>query len=57
MHGAWYSLEQIINVIVDNSMSETFNSWILNARLKSMLEEIRVQVMETIVSMRQFANA
>ena len=40
-------------------MIEAFNGWILNARLKSiitMLEEIMVQVMERIATMRQFAE-
>ncbi|XP_070025425.1 uncharacterized protein [Nicotiana sylvestris] len=44
---------------VENNMSETFNSWILSARHKSfitMLEEIRVKVMERMTTMREFAT-
>ena len=43
--------------ILENNMTEAFNGWILNARMKSshtMLEEIKVQVMERIATMRQF---
>ncbi|XP_075074387.1 uncharacterized protein LOC142161992 [Nicotiana tabacum] len=44
---------------VENNMCETFNNWILSARHKSiitMLEEIRVKVMERITTMREFAT-
>ncbi|XP_070023429.1 uncharacterized protein LOC142174680 [Nicotiana tabacum] len=44
---------------VENNMCETFNSWILSARHKSiiaMLEEIRVKVMERMTTMREFAT-
>ncbi|KAG5569687.1 hypothetical protein H5410_059453 [Solanum commersonii] len=45
--------------IVKNNMCETFNSWILAARFKSiitMLEEIRVKVMERMTQMREFSE-
>ncbi|XP_049394654.1 uncharacterized protein LOC125858935 [Solanum stenotomum] len=45
--------------IVENNMCETFNSWILAARFKSiitMLEEIRVKVMERMTQMREFSE-
>ncbi|XVF43695.1 hypothetical protein PTKIN_Ptkin02bG0061300 [Pterospermum kingtungense] len=45
--------------IVDNNMREAFNSILVNARQKSiitMLEEIRVFVMEKIVEKREFVN-
>ncbi|WCJ40102.1 hypothetical protein M5689_021033 [Euphorbia peplus] len=45
--------------VVDNNMSETFNGWILAAMHKSiitMLEEIRVQVMNKIHKLREFAS-
>nr|XP_009772176.1 PREDICTED: uncharacterized protein LOC104222632 [Nicotiana sylvestris] len=44
---------------VENNMCETFNSWILSARHKSiitMLEEIRVKVMERMTTMREFST-
>ncbi|XP_019240445.1 PREDICTED: uncharacterized protein LOC109220426 [Nicotiana attenuata] len=44
---------------VENNMCETFNSWILSARHNSiitMLEEIRVKVMERMTAMREFAT-
>ena len=40
-------------------MTEAFNGWILNARMKlihTILEEIKVQVMERIATLRQFAE-
>ncbi|KAM3399092.1 hypothetical protein P3S68_002608 [Capsicum galapagoense] len=43
--------------VVENNMCETFNSWILAARFKTiitMLEEIRCKVMEKINQMRDF---
>ncbi|XVF45867.1 hypothetical protein PTKIN_Ptkin02bG0241900 [Pterospermum kingtungense] len=45
--------------IVDNNMCEAFNSILVNARQKSiitMLEEIRIFVMEKIVEKREFVN-
>ncbi|KAG5610990.1 hypothetical protein H5410_022271 [Solanum commersonii] len=45
--------------IVENNMSETFNSWIVSPRHKSiitMLEEIRHKIMNRHVDMRRFAN-
>ncbi|XP_059306965.1 uncharacterized protein LOC132058500 [Lycium ferocissimum] len=45
--------------VVENNMCETFNSWILVARHKSiitMLEEIRHKVMTRHVEMRRFAE-
>ncbi|KAG5581486.1 hypothetical protein H5410_052113 [Solanum commersonii] len=45
--------------ILENNMCETFNSWILATRFKSiiiMLEEIRVQVMERMTQMREFSE-
>ncbi|XP_059306282.1 uncharacterized protein LOC132057682 [Lycium ferocissimum] len=45
--------------VVENNMCETFNSWILAARHKSiitMLEEIRHKVMNRHVEMRRFAE-
>lgn len=45
--------------IVENNMSETFNSWILAARHKSiitMLEEIRHKLMNRHVDMINFAK-
>jgi len=45
--------------VVENNMCETFNSWILGARFKSiitMLEEIRVKVMERMNHMREFSE-
>ncbi|XP_049378178.1 uncharacterized protein LOC125842948 [Solanum stenotomum] len=45
--------------IVENNMCETFNSWILTARFKSiitMLEEITVKVMERMTQMREFSE-
>lgn len=45
--------------IVENNMSETFNSWIVGPRHKSiitMLEEIRHKIMNRHVDMRRFAN-
>ncbi|XP_059301891.1 uncharacterized protein LOC132053805 [Lycium ferocissimum] len=45
--------------VVENNMCETFNSWILAARHKSiitMLEEIRHKVMTRHVEMRRFAE-
>ncbi|XP_019240468.1 PREDICTED: uncharacterized protein LOC109220453 [Nicotiana attenuata] len=44
---------------VENNMCETFNSWILSARHKSiitMLEEIKVKVIERMITMREFAT-
>jgi len=44
---------------LENNMTEAFNGWILNTRMKSIhtiLEEIRVQVMERIATMRQFTE-
>lgn len=44
---------------VDNNMAESFNAWILAARHKtivSMLEEIRIEVMNIIAKMRTFAT-
>ncbi|GAV79357.1 hypothetical protein CFOL_v3_22822, partial [Cephalotus follicularis] len=41
--------------IVDNNMTETFNRWILDARIKSivqMLQDIRRQVMERMPTKR-----
>ena len=43
---------QFKNLMVDNNFTESFNSWILEARHKSiikMLEEIRVKVMNMLV--------
>lgn len=45
--------------IVDNNMTEAFNGWVLEARCKSiisMLEQIRVMVMNRIRVMREFAQ-
>jgi len=45
--------------VVENNMCETFNSWILAARHKSiitMLEEIRIKCMERMNSMREFSG-
>ncbi|XP_019260866.1 PREDICTED: uncharacterized protein LOC109238840 [Nicotiana attenuata] len=45
--------------VVENNMCETFNSWILAARHKSiitMLEEIRIKCMERMNSMREFSE-
>ncbi|XP_015160823.1 uncharacterized protein [Solanum tuberosum] len=45
--------------IVENNMCETFNSWILAARHKSiitMLEEIRHKIMDRNVEMRKFVD-
>ncbi|KAL3358819.1 hypothetical protein AABB24_015751 [Solanum stoloniferum] len=45
--------------IVENNMSETFNSWIVGPIHKSiitMLEEIRHKIMNRHVDMRRFAN-
>ncbi|XP_009789750.2 uncharacterized protein [Nicotiana sylvestris] len=45
--------------IIDNNMCETFNAWILAARHKTiitMLEEIRVKMMERIGKLREFAD-
>ncbi|WCJ29566.1 hypothetical protein M5689_011192 [Euphorbia peplus] len=45
--------------VVDNNMFETFNGWIFAARHKTiinMLEEIKVQVMNRIHQLRDFAN-
>ncbi|XP_019253979.1 PREDICTED: uncharacterized protein LOC109232679 [Nicotiana attenuata] len=45
--------------VVENNMCETFNSWILAARHKSiitMLEEIRIKCMERMNSMREFSK-
>ncbi|XP_018633592.2 uncharacterized protein [Nicotiana tomentosiformis] len=44
---------------VDNNMCESFNTWILGPRHKtiiSMLEEIRVKVMSRVAKMREFAE-
>nr|XP_016505588.1 PREDICTED: uncharacterized protein LOC107823465 [Nicotiana tabacum] len=44
---------------VDNNMAECFNNWILAARQKTiitMLEEIRVKMMNRIAQLRQFGN-
>ncbi|XP_075087903.1 uncharacterized protein LOC142169864 [Nicotiana tabacum] len=44
---------------VENNMCETFNNWIMSARHKSiitMLEEIRVKVIERITTMREFST-
>ncbi|XP_070010328.1 uncharacterized protein LOC142163999 [Nicotiana tabacum] len=45
--------------IIDNNICETFNAWILAARHKTiitMLEEIRVKMMERIGMLREFAD-
>ncbi|WMV16679.1 hypothetical protein MTR67_010064 [Solanum verrucosum] len=45
--------------VVENNMCETFNSWILAARHKSiitMLEEIRHKIMDRNVEMRKFVD-
>ena len=45
--------------VVENNMTETFNGWILEARHKSiytMLDAIRVKLMERIRVMREWAN-
>lgn len=45
--------------IVDNNMAESFNGWILHIRTKlviTMLEEIRVIVMNRIREKRDFAS-
>ncbi|XP_050238220.1 uncharacterized protein LOC126687706 [Mercurialis annua] len=45
--------------IVENNMCETFNGWILQARhltVITMLEEIRVKIMNRIRVMREFAE-
>nr|XP_016461892.1 PREDICTED: uncharacterized protein LOC107785169 [Nicotiana tabacum] len=45
--------------IIDNNMCETFNAWILADRHKTiitMLEEIRVKMMERIGKLREFAD-
>ena len=45
--------------VVQNNVCETFNSWIVGARFKSiinMLEEIRVKVMERMNQMREFSE-
>ncbi|KAG5615312.1 hypothetical protein H5410_015136 [Solanum commersonii] len=45
--------------IVENNMCETFNSWLLAARHKSiitMLEEIRHKIMDRNVEMRKFVD-
>ncbi|XP_070032996.1 uncharacterized protein [Nicotiana tomentosiformis] len=45
--------------VVENNMCETFNSWILIARDKSiitMLEKIRIKYMERMNSMREFSR-
>nr|XP_016461831.1 PREDICTED: uncharacterized protein LOC107785119 [Nicotiana tabacum] len=45
--------------IIDNNMCETFNAWILAARHKTiitMLEEIKVKMMERIGNLREFAD-
>ena len=44
---------------VENNMCETFNAWILVARHKSiitMLNEIRIKLMQRIQVIRDFAN-
>ncbi|XP_065866018.1 uncharacterized protein [Euphorbia lathyris] len=44
---------------VDNNMSETFNGWILKARHKTIItlfEEVRLQMMNRIVDMREFVE-
>ncbi|KAF2323854.1 hypothetical protein GH714_001573 [Hevea brasiliensis] len=43
--------------VVENNMCETFNSWIFTARHKyiiTMMEEIRVKIMNSIRTMRDF---
>ncbi|KAF2318462.1 hypothetical protein GH714_007978 [Hevea brasiliensis] len=57
----YYDLECQILVweLVENNMGETFNSWILTARHKSiitMMEEIKVKIMNRIRNMRDFAT-
>ncbi|XP_070056566.1 uncharacterized protein [Nicotiana tomentosiformis] len=45
--------------IIDSNIRETFNAWILAARHKTvitMLEEIRVKIMERIGKLREFAD-
>nr|XP_016467760.1 PREDICTED: uncharacterized protein LOC107790355 [Nicotiana tabacum] len=45
--------------IIDNNMCKTFNAWILAARHKTIitiLEEIRVKMMERIGKLREFAD-
>ncbi|KAH0657165.1 hypothetical protein KY285_032047 [Solanum tuberosum] len=48
-----------ITDIVDNNMAESFNSWILGPRHKTiitMLEEIRIKVMRGIGQLREFCD-
>ncbi|XP_009764010.1 uncharacterized protein [Nicotiana sylvestris] len=64
----WYSKERWSKVYfkffsnydsVDNNMAEIFNSWILEPRHKTiitMLDEIRVKMMNRIGQLREFAN-
>ena len=45
--------------VVENNMCKTVNSWILEARCKSiitMLDEIRAMVMDMMTNMREFCN-
>ena len=45
--------------VVNNNLSETFNGWILDARYKpiiSMLEEIKIKVMERLRVKRRFGK-
>ena len=54
-----YFKEHAKSDIVENNMCETFNSWILAARHKSiitMLEEIRHKIMDRNVEMRKFVD-
>ena len=44
---------------IDNNMAESFNSWILgpsNKTIVTMLEEIRVKVMNRVSKSRAFAE-
>ena len=54
-----YFKTDVSSDVCENNMCETFNSWILVPRFKSiisMLEEIRRKVMERISNMRAFAQ-
>ena len=45
---------------IDNNMCESFNAWILSARHKtiiSMLEEIRIKVMNRLARLSEFPNS
>ena len=45
---------------IDNNMCESFNAWILSARhttIISMLEEIRIKVMNRLARLSEFPNS